>query len=285
MTSLFVAFKLKAEEVNLNLPEQLSFPKPQELQLSAYQSLSTTTLANIDKYESYKLDSVTIISKRRNVLTPAEQSRKDRSYLYGGNPTYRMVIDSVPGAIGAIRILDLFYRLPGVQVIGGSVQIRGPSSFLGSNSPLYVVDGIPVDRSFLSSIPVTDVEFIDVLAGADAAIYGSRGGNGVILIYTRIGGRGGSLGPSPGIMTFDLKGFHKVREFAVFDPLTDPNPDRPDLRTTLHWNPRLEADATGQIFEKFTTSDQEGTYLIIAQGIRKDGQPLFGMSRFFVRTK
>ena len=84
-------------------------------------------------------------------------------------------------------------RISGVTVSraphgGISVVIRGASSFYSSVEPLYVVDGIPVtpDRGgTLSWIKPEDVESIAVLKDADAAIYGVRGANGVILIKTK----------------------------------------------------------------------------------------------------
>lgn len=74
---------------------------------------------------------------------------------------------------------------------GLQVRIRGTSSIYGSNEPLYVIDGTPVDPGpdgVLYAVNPYDVESITVLKDAAAtSIYGSRGGNGVILITTRRG--------------------------------------------------------------------------------------------------
>jgi TonB-dependent SusC/RagA subfamily outer membrane receptor len=72
-------------------------------------------------------------------------------------------------------------EIPGVQVNGSSIMIQGPSSINLSNQPLFVVDGIIV--SSLGEISPRMVKSIEVLKGASASIYGSRGANGVILIY------------------------------------------------------------------------------------------------------
>jgi TonB-dependent SusC/RagA subfamily outer membrane receptor len=85
-------------------------------------------------------------------------------------------------------------RLAGVQVTqnsgepGGnvSVRIRGLGSINGSNEPLYIVDGVPYGS--LNAINPNDIERIDVLKdAASAAIYGSRGSNGVVLVTTKRG--------------------------------------------------------------------------------------------------
>ncbi|WP_439488336.1 SusC/RagA family TonB-linked outer membrane protein [Algoriphagus sp.] len=108
-------------------------------------------------------------------------------------------------------------KMPGVQVVqnsaepggGISINIRGVGSINSGNSPLYVIDGLPVDnsnpvtgvgdrfgapktqRSPLSSLNPADIESIEVLKDASAtAIYGARGANGVVLITTRSGKKG-----------------------------------------------------------------------------------------------
>ena len=72
---------------------------------------------------------------------------------------------------------------------GMSIRVRGTTSFNGSNDPLYVVDGVPVDNiNFLSP---NDIESLSILKDASsAAIYGSRAANGVVLITTKAGAEG-----------------------------------------------------------------------------------------------
>lgn len=69
---------------------------------------------------------------------------------------------------------------------GSSYQIRGATSINGSNTPLVVIDGII--GGDLADVATQDIESISVLKdGASAAIYGTRGANGVILVTTRRG--------------------------------------------------------------------------------------------------
>lgn len=88
-------------------------------------------------------------------------------------------------------------KAAGVSVIqpngapGGetSIRVRGTTSMNGSNDPLYVVDGVPVDN--INFIAPTDIADIQILKDASsAAIYGSRAANGVILITTKTGQTG-----------------------------------------------------------------------------------------------
>ena len=77
-------------------------------------------------------------------------------------------------------------RVAGLTVSGTSIRIRGIHTITGSNEPLIVLNGVPLAGSTdLNTINPLDVKSIDVLKGASAAIYGTRGANGVILITTK----------------------------------------------------------------------------------------------------
>jgi TonB-linked SusC/RagA family outer membrane protein len=112
-----------------------------------------------------------------------------------------------------LRALD--GKIPGVQITAPSgdagsatrITIRGNSSFLGNNQPLYVVDGVPYSNdgtsasgrasgmggaygSGISTLDPNDIESMSVLKGAAAAVlYGSRAANGVVLITTKSGSK------------------------------------------------------------------------------------------------
>lgn len=87
-------------------------------------------------------------------------------------------------------------RAPGIYVTAGSGQpgaaanviIRGVGSIGGSSTPLYIMDGIPIQAAAFASLSSSDIETVDVLRDASAtAMYGSRGANGVIVITTKRG--------------------------------------------------------------------------------------------------
>jgi TonB-dependent SusC/RagA subfamily outer membrane receptor len=115
-------------------------------------------------------------------------------------------VGSVDGSTGqrdgAIRVEEMLRRVPGVSVTrmsGGSysVRVRNGGAKLssagggGAGEPLFVLDGVPlaVGVGALDNLAPQDVERIDVLKDAEAAIYGSQGANGVVLIRTRRGPR------------------------------------------------------------------------------------------------
>jgi len=72
-----------------------------------------------------------------------------------------------------------------------TINIRGVRSLTASNTPLFVVDGIPIISGGIDNINPLDIESIDVLKDASAtAIYGSRGANGVVILTTKQGKNG-----------------------------------------------------------------------------------------------
>jgi TonB-linked SusC/RagA family outer membrane protein len=114
------------------------------------------------------------------------------------------------------RIAGVNVSAPATGPAGSSrIVIRGNKTLGGQNQPLYVIDGVPMDNSQngtaglwggadggdgLSSLNPDDIESITVLKGANAAaLYGSRGGNGVINVTTKKGTKRKGLGVEYGL--------------------------------------------------------------------------------------
>lgn len=140
---------------------------------------------NITLFEDKQvLDEVVVVGygvqKKRDVSTAISQIKADD-------------IADLPSA--DIR-QSMAGKMPGVQVMQTSgdpegnnliVRVRGVSSATAGNDPLYIIDGVPMENG-LSNINANDVESIEVLKDASsAAIYGSRGSNGVVIITTKKG--------------------------------------------------------------------------------------------------
>jgi len=179
-------------------------------------------------------------------------------------------------------VLDILRLVPGVQVSGifpkQSVQIRGPGTFYGSTSPLFLLNGMPVDLSVIQAMRPFNVLFIDVLKGADAAIYGGRAANGVIAIYTKRGENFESIPKRyPGVANATVPGFYKAREFyAPNYTMTIPEHQKPDYRSTLHWEPDIVIKEKDNAEIQFYTGDTDGEYVIRVEGVTADGRPVTG---------
>lgn len=143
-------------------------------------------------------------------------------------------------------------RVPGVHMLNGVLVIGGLSSLKApdpTSEPLLMVDGTQAvlspgslsdgspTVSFLNTFNPTDIDFIEILRGAEAANYGLRGGNGVILINTKNGHR--SLNSeNVNQQIFYATGVYAARgySFAGYPDDEKKNSPAPDLRSVLYWN-------------------------------------------------
>lgn len=153
------------------------------------------------------------------ILKPGEQA----TLLIQLNPTANNLSDvvvvgygsqkkkDVTTAIASIKASDLenqpisnaaeamVGKMAGVQVSQGSgapggalsIKVRGVGTITAGSNPLYVIDGVPISNDNINTLNTNDIASIEVLKDASsAAIYGSRGSNGVVLITTKQGKNG-----------------------------------------------------------------------------------------------
>ncbi|MDN5287292.1 MAG: TonB-dependent receptor [Mucilaginibacter sp.] len=156
------------------------------------------------------------------------------------------------------------------------VMFRGdiPYSTRGGGAMQLMVDGMYMDATFLNNITPSDVASIEVLRSVSyTAIYGSRGGGGLIVITTKRGDEGAVYNRyAPGIVTYAPKGYYKAREFyspQYDDPKT--NAQMQDLRSTIYWRPNIVTDKDGNASLSFFNADGKGTYRVIIEGIDSQG--------------
>jgi TonB-dependent starch-binding outer membrane protein SusC len=160
------------------------------------------------KEDIMQLDEVVVtgygVSKKSD-LTGSLASVKEEDFNKGGMGSPEQLIQ---GRVTGVQIT----ANSGAPGSGSQIRVRGAGSIRANNDPLYVVDGMPLDltgtapdgptgtgvggapaSSALNFINPNDIESIDILKDASAAaIYGSRGANGVVLITTKKGKEGKS---------------------------------------------------------------------------------------------
>jgi len=168
-------------------------------------------------------------------------------------------------------------RIPGV-----GVSNNGANSFLyltkiaamnwGRPVPMLVlIDGNPGDINLLSPNSIESIEVLSSLGRS--AIYGGRGGVGVVVITTKRGADEVDITiPSPGTITYRTNGFEKVREF--YSPQYDnpkTNREIADLRITIYWNPMVQTDKDGNASLEYFNAGSKGNYKVIVEGIDNDG--------------
>ena len=146
------------------------------------------------------------VSKPMSVVLKEDTKTLDEVVVVGYQEVKKK---DLTGAVAKVNMEDLLKtpsssfdqtlggRIAGVNVSSGegmpggtmNIVIRGNNSLTQDNSPLYVIDGFPVeDPTIAATINPSDVESVDVLKDASAtAIYGARGANGVVIMTTKKG--------------------------------------------------------------------------------------------------
>lgn len=208
------------------------------------------------------------------VVTALGIKRETKALTYN---VQEIKADEITGIKDANFVNSLAGKIAGVQInssasgIGGSsrVVMRGTKSLFGENNALYVIDGVPImntkkeqpesfyetpdggDSDPVSFLNTDDVENISVLTGAAAAaLYGSQGANGVILITTKKGEEGRlrvNYSNSTQFMTpfvmpkfqnsygskdngFNSWGPNSIRQLLIIQRISS----RPDLQKSIH---------------------------------------------------
>jgi TonB-dependent starch-binding outer membrane protein SusC len=157
--------------------------------LSGYNIKNDITLSLVVKMKdaASSLDQVIVIgygSQRKRAVTGSVVSVtadqfKDRS---SSN-----VAQSIEGTVPGVNISTT----QGAPGFGPTIRVRGINSITAGTNPLYVVDGMAMENFDLNIINAQDIQSIEILKdAASAAIYGSRGANGVIIVTTKLGKAG-----------------------------------------------------------------------------------------------
>jgi TonB-linked SusC/RagA family outer membrane protein len=159
-----------------------------------------TNLTVILSAESKELDELIVIGygyEKKSDLTAAISSVKSKDLI---RTSITSVDQGLQGRAAGVVVVNTSGQPGGAT----SIRIRGTSSVMGTNEPLYVIDGVPIVNGGTSSgafsspslnpmamLNPNDVESMEILKDASAtAIYGARGANGVILITTKRGSKG-----------------------------------------------------------------------------------------------
>lgn len=238
-------------------------------------SLFLDELLNSKKYFS-GLEAQGLMEKSiaiEEVVVTAQQSRNrasEHSSNLNGPGNADQVISAEDLELCATLEICLNGRLMGVMFRNGI-----PHTTRGGGEMQVILDGMYVEGDMISTINPTDVQSVEVLRNVNyTSIYGSYGGNGLIIITSKIGADAmrGNYRPK-GIVTVQPKGLHINKTF--YKPVYEPDSEtmlRQDLRTTIHWEPNIITDEQGKATFDFYTSDEQGDYLITIEGLDFNGR-------------
>ena len=159
-------------------------------------------------------------------------------------------------------------RATGLMFDGNRIMIRGPSSIMLSNEPRFMLDGSFIDRNTFLGLFPRDVERVEIFRGTRAAIFGVRGGTGVIIAYSR----------RPGYHGFEdalelvMLGYHAPADFypdrisvAGLSPLER------RIGKTVYWEPALKSGDNGEIHVRIPLHREMDRMVIRVEGAGYEG--------------
>ena len=190
---------------------------------------------------------------------PVEEGRKSM---------YSSMFSTVVNAEEIEKATDLkqvLIRISGITISNNNVYIRGSST-----PAIFIVDDVIWEEFNMDDIQVMDIESIEVMKGAEAAILGSRGAGGAVIIMTKTGKT-----TKGSVIRFNIKSVYP-KGYKPDVEFYSPKYDKPaaatfDRRTTVYWNPNVIFSEGKAQFE-FYTADVTSIYSIIVEGITSEGR-------------
>lgn len=233
-----------------------------------------------------RLPVVTVIAKRVVNYDASKRVSQYSSILTSDDIPEGSSVGNALLKIGGLHLLN------GYLVFGGPTEMKAPDA---TSEPLILVNGSPVALStgsvgadvspvmaYLNSLNGKEIDFIEVLKGADGANYGVRGGHGVILVNMSNNSKNKLKADENNVNIFYAKGIFNPTLFPVinYDNKMITSAPNFDNRSTIFWNGSILTDAANNINFSFFTSDIPATYKVVITGITVHGDIVYKILTF-----
>jgi hypothetical protein len=203
-----------------------------------------------------------------------------------GTENYSLISDSVIKHSGTYSLLIQSNRLQSGQSFGCaayeiSPDIKGTKIEIRAYMKL-----LDVGWEGIMNLPIDWIERFDVLFpnSPAAMVWGERGKGGVISVVTRIGAPAINESKVYHSVNVKISGYDEARIF--FSPVhhsTLESDYKPDLRTTLFWEPNIKLENNAETFVNYYNADNPGLVRIVAEGITSSGIPVTGQTEYEVK--
>jgi hypothetical protein len=189
-----------------------------------------------------------------------------------------------------LPITELMY---GNKTIFDVLQGQIPGFFQGrfvrfgpqkTNQPMFLLDGMEVDSKRISDLQVSDVDKVETITeSGKLAFFGFRASYGVISVFTKRGSNSPVI-PPLNFINQRVYGYYQSRTF--YSPrynVPQPEYNKPDLRTTIYWEPNIETDIDGDAIVTFFNADNQAIIKADVEGIAEPGVPVAGNASFVIK--
>ena len=261
--------------VQLNIDPQ-TFPT-----LHSPFSSATSTLSVPDNFAKQAQEQVMYGSIDREIELPEvvkEKKRQHKPTNLMGVPPFRAFYDDDPllNNFYSMEILLSTLGIPVYRDANGELQIRYRSGTVtrAMQGPVIFIDEFRSNVEELLMLQpqaIESIEWFDHVGAAHMTIYGWNVSTSGLLLVRQKPGLHGRIFRPLSMATVQPQGWKPSIEF--YSPqYTDPTAKaRPDHRTTLYWNPKVETDDNGHATVRFYASDVSKRYLVTLEGVSNDG--------------
>lgn len=177
-----------------------------------------------------------------------------------------------------ISTYDLLRRLPGITITNNEVRYRF--------APVMVLlDNVPEENFDFDLLDVDDIK--DVFyspATSVGPLYGAAAGNGAIVVTTKNGFIQKNKMNS-NMQTITTLGYQQTVEFysPAYDTEAKKESVKPDLRSTIYWNPSVQVDESGTVQVSFYTADSAADYGVVIEGVCTSGNLIYSGEKVISR--
>ena len=173
------------------------------------------------------------------------------------------------------------------RLLAFKFHLRG-GAFSSSSmaNPIAMIDGLDVGWEGISYLPVDWIERVDYLkAGSPAAnMFGERGKDGVFSVITKTGVSADTYTHVYHSVNFKFSGYNEPRIFYSPKHHTTLEADyKPDLRTTLFWEPNIKLENEKEVVLKYFNGDNPAKIKVIVEGITSAGTPVTATTEYIVK--
>ncbi len=229
-----------------------------------YTEIRNSVLRKYKLSDTINPGEVTIVVKHDDF--PKSIAVRSRQYIMAANPDMSLAITRDLEAVTVRQILSNKFAY-----------------ILTLGVPLVLLDGIPVGIEGLNGLPGSIIERIDYIKAVNAGVFGGAAINGVISVVTK-DDWGDLRKPSYSSVKINLSGFDEPRVFYSPKHYTTLVSDyKPDMRTTLFWEPNLTLRSSDDLDLKFFNGDRSSAVRISVEGITSDGIPVIGKAEYEVK--
>ena len=272
----------KSETAVKNIPANID--EPNLINMSEYNEISNYIKEAEQKYiilKKYHLTDTIGLNEVKIVASKSSRGTSDKNVRLYDSPDFSLKVTEQMTSTHPDVIQTLQGRVAGLYITGDRITGYKFIFHGQSGEPLFLIDGKEVDYASIITLPMNAIDQVEVIKeGGKISLFGFRGSFGVINVITKHG-ISGRIPPALNFISQRVFGYYQARTFYTPNyNIPQPEYYKPDLRTTIYWDPNVVTDQDGNATISFFNADSKAIIKVDVEGIAEPGIPLVGRSSF-----